>query len=354
MKNVSPETKLKLRRGAAELLYRSGALDIYSRYSSESWRILTYHRVVEPESVPYLLQPGMYVTPDTFRVHMKQLEKGWNVVPLKQLVDQVEKGANIPKRTVAVTFDDGWLDNYQQALPILKETGVAASIFIATGYIGTGELFWTDKIQIGTSQLTRCSQLNQARSSVLEQLSSSPLLSSAGQLLLDNTGISISDRIELAITKIKELQLADRVRFVEVIWRTAKEFVDIRVPRQFMNWDEVRALSAAGIEVGSHTHKHFNSTLLSPEQFRDEIINSYAELRRNQLTPLDIFCFPGGHYTKANLDVLRKEKIKHALLAGKESDFTSDLALFGRIHIHNDTVRSAAEFEAKLLLTPPF
>jgi peptidoglycan/xylan/chitin deacetylase (PgdA/CDA1 family) len=296
----------------------------------------------------------MYVTPETFRVHMKQLAKNWHVVTLKSLVSAVESGATIPKRTVAVTFDDGWIDNYTEALPILKETGIPGSIFVATGYIGTGDLFWTDKIQIATSQLTKSSQLTQARTAILDQLSNDPLLGGIAQLLFDNTGISISDRIELAITKIKGLQLAGRVKVVDTIWRAAKEFIDIRIPRQFMNWEEVRALAAAGIEVGSHTHKHFNSTLLSAEQFRDEVLNSYTELRRNQLTPLDIFCFPGGYHTAANLAVLKKEGIKHALLAGKVSDFTGDTALFGRIHIHNDTVRSAAEFEAKMLMTPPF
>lgn len=351
---MNTETKLKLRRLAAELLFRSGALGAYSRAGAASWRILTYHRVVDPSDVPYHLQPGMYVTPQTFRMQMRQLAKNWNVVPLKELTQSIIGGALVPKRTVAVTFDDGWIDNFTVALPILKETKVPASIFIATGYIGTGDLFWTDKIQIAAGQLTRSSQLPQARTSILGQLSGEPLLAGIAQLLLENTGISLSDRIELAITKIKELQLGQRVQLVDTVWRGAREFVDIRIPRQFMSWDEVRALAAAGIEIGSHTHKHFNSTLLSSDQFRDELRNSYTELRRNQLKPLDIFCFPGGYHTAANLAVLKEEGIKNALLAGKASDFTGEVALFGRIHLHNDIVGSAAEFEAKLLLAPPF
>src|SRR5262245_3857474 len=106
-----------LRAFAASSLFYTGALRLLESKQKFPWRILMYHRVVEPAEVDYPLQPGMYVTPETFRKQLEFLSRHTAIVPLEELVAQIARGQEIPPRTIAITFDDGWVDNYQHAYP---------------------------------------------------------------------------------------------------------------------------------------------------------------------------------------------------------------------------------------------
>ncbi len=96
------------------------------------WKILMYHRVIDPREVPYLVEDGMYVRPDTFAMQMEILSKNYNVIGLDKLVELVLKGEKLEPRTVAVTLDDGWVDNHKYAMPILEKFNIPATIFLAT------------------------------------------------------------------------------------------------------------------------------------------------------------------------------------------------------------------------------
>jgi peptidoglycan/xylan/chitin deacetylase (PgdA/CDA1 family) len=92
--------------------------------------ILTYHRVLDGFDP---LQPDE-LTADSFRGQMRTLARAFNPLPLADAVRRLDAGT-LPSRAVTVTFDDGYLDNVRLALPILKETGVPATIFVTSGYL---------------------------------------------------------------------------------------------------------------------------------------------------------------------------------------------------------------------------
>ena len=105
--------------------------------------VLCYHRIVDKPARYTNLQPA------EFEAQMQYLaDKKFNVVPLKTIVDAMQYGEKLPQRTVALTFDDGYKDNYTVAYPILKQHKFPATLFIYPGYISNGgaALTW-DELQ---------------------------------------------------------------------------------------------------------------------------------------------------------------------------------------------------------------
>src|SRR5437016_5510136 len=104
------------------------------------FQILAYHKV-SPDPHPFF-EP---VHPDVFEKQIEFLGRYYRVMPLLELVERSGKG-DVPAGAVAITFDDGYRDNYEYAFPILKKYRVGATIFVSTGAIETGELLWHDRV----------------------------------------------------------------------------------------------------------------------------------------------------------------------------------------------------------------
>lgn len=103
--------------------------------------ILMYHRIATPRYDPW----GLCVAPDRFARQLAELKARRTVLPLGELVAQLEAG-RAPPRPAAVTFDDGYADNALVAKPLLEEAGVPATMFLSSGLIGSGHGFWWDEL----------------------------------------------------------------------------------------------------------------------------------------------------------------------------------------------------------------
>lgn len=104
--------------------------------------VLLYHRVTKLAADPQLLA----VEPERFREQMQLLLSEYEPMPLRDLARRARRGT-APRGAVAVTFDDGYADNLHVAEPILRELGVPATVFVATGHVGTGREFWWDELE---------------------------------------------------------------------------------------------------------------------------------------------------------------------------------------------------------------
>src|SRR5262245_15174088 len=103
--------------------------------------ILAYHRIAEGQLDVHQL----CVSPADFRVQMSYVKSEYDVVALRDLVGMVERG-DIPPRAVAITFDDGYLDNYTTASPILTELGLPATFFVTSDRLNTPYEYWWDAL----------------------------------------------------------------------------------------------------------------------------------------------------------------------------------------------------------------
>ena len=123
--------------GRIAKLFHRGSLAFKRRYVARGL-ILIYHRVAEDPVAPWRL----CVSPDNFALHMEILrKKGFKTVHVSALADAV-RARNLPRKTVAVSFDDGDRDNLDAARPILEKYDTPAAHFATAGYIGSDAPFW--------------------------------------------------------------------------------------------------------------------------------------------------------------------------------------------------------------------
>jgi len=125
------------------LAIAAGLNDLFGPLEKRAFGILTYHRVVEPpRGAP---RPTWNVSPQRFEAQLSGLlVRGWQAWPLAQILECHLRELPIPRKTFAVTFDDGYANNYTQALPILARLGVPATVFLATAYLDSDQPFPSD------------------------------------------------------------------------------------------------------------------------------------------------------------------------------------------------------------------
>ena len=309
-----------------------------------------YHRVIDPKSLPYPLQPGMYVEPDTFQTQMIYLKKEANVISLETLLEHLEKNTKLPKRSVVLTFDDGWADNYTFAYPVLKDLELPASVFVATSYIDTAEWFWTDTLALAVTVLRQEAKRRESINARIFENDAISVTSASSLVDVISKGgdENLSSVIDTAIELLKLRPVKERSSVVKTLVRLAKDFSSLVQDRVFLNWKEVEEMSQNNISFGSHTHSHKPLNTLEDVQIRDELDNSAQLLRAHVENPSPVFCYPGGYYNELSQSVLSEKGIKYALGAGRESKTDSIPIILGRIGIHQDIAKSEALFGSRI------
>lgn len=288
--------------------------------SSRFWRmlsgralILMYHRVLPPpRGAAGFVQPGMYVTPETFERHLQWLTAHFEVLPLRSLVEKWARNDwDDETRYCAITFDDGWLDNYVHAYPLLRAYGVPATIFLPTALIGTCEWLWSDRLGY--------------------------LLSAAAPR---RAGLDVDASIERA----KKLPPVERD---ELIDRLADES-GIRVPqdRCFLDWNEVREMAQGGVDFASHTSSHAILTTLDREALHHELRRPLDVLARELHSFAPMLAYPNGDHTATVVDAARRAGYAAAVTTqpGIESRAPADRLRLRRVGAHEDVSRTIPLF----------
>lgn len=231
--------------------------------------ILIYHRVL-PRPDP--LQPEI-PTSALFERHMRWLSRVYNVLALGEAVTRLRDGT-LPSMAVAVTFDDGYADNYEVALPILRRLGVPATFFVASGFLDGGRM-WNDAV-IETVRAWRG-----------DELTFGPL-GMAG--LPMKTGQDRRRAIDRLLTELKHRPLAERDRLVSDLANLGR----LPAGSPMMTSEQVRALHRAGMTVGGHTRWHPILKVLTDEDAKSEILGGKTDLEELLGEPVDLFAYPNG------------------------------------------------------------
>jgi peptidoglycan/xylan/chitin deacetylase (PgdA/CDA1 family) len=124
-------------------LMRRWPLKVVSRYVWPRACVLAYHRVAAPQCDPF----GQCVTPANFADHLRALRQDYTVMALDELVERLPRGA-YSDRTVAVTFDDGYVDNYTTAYPLAAHFEIPLTIFVTVAPVMERKPFWWDQLAV--------------------------------------------------------------------------------------------------------------------------------------------------------------------------------------------------------------
>ena len=262
---------------------------------SPSLIILTYHRILPSQSpLRQIEQPGMIASPEALDMHIGLLKRlGAEFVSLESWLVAKSENRKLPRLAVAVTFDDGWQDNYEHAFPVLEKQRIPATIFLVSQRINTPWLFWPEQV---LELLVNHSQYLDHEA--LQWLQ--PFLGSGKTSNNFSKPFTISEADEV-INRLKSLD----DRSIEANLEQARESLkgtgvsDISA-RQLLNQQELTTmLESEFISFGAHTRHHYRlNHLTSPSEVESEIIGSYQDLKELHLKPVGIFCYPNGDITK--------------------------------------------------------
>jgi peptidoglycan/xylan/chitin deacetylase (PgdA/CDA1 family) len=234
----------------------------------------------------------MIVTPDTFTMHLRELKRHFDLMDLSEWLHLRATGQPLPRRACTITFDDGWHDNYEYALPIIKATATPVTLFAVVEKIGTDFQFWPNIISALLS------------SNALTAMRQQPLLANALSQVAPTADPGNREYMAAVIKTLKQFSDTEIFAALDAInWRQQLSF---ELPRGLMTWDELHSMSNSGlVTIGSHTcnHKRLNAQL-SDAEIAHEIVTSKMLLQQHVPTAADIFCFPNGDYNSAALDAV--------------------------------------------------
>ena len=240
--------------------------------------ILLYHRVQEMDSDPY----DLTVSPSRFKDQLQYIKNTCNPISLSYLIEAV-KSKRLPNRAVAVTFDDGYIDNLEVAYPLLESQGIPATIFVASGYIGGVKEFWWDALE-------RILLLNKQLPNQL-------------QLWIKNKKydwtISSIDQQEQVHREIYQalrlLHPIEREQILEELISWGGGDSKTRTHLRPMTEAELRKLAQSGlVDIGAHSINHPVLASLPLTMQQAEIWESRDQLEKIMEKPITVFAYPYG------------------------------------------------------------
>ncbi|MDA8166005.1 MAG: polysaccharide deacetylase family protein [Desulfobacteraceae bacterium] len=266
--------------------------------------VLMYHQVVAARPATDH-RAGMEITAATLKAHLAELGRHFELVSLARIADPEPSGRPL----CALTFDDGWRDNYEVAFPILRQLGVAATIFLPAGLIGTGRHPWFARLWALAAQ-ARDEGKGQAFAAFFARR-----LPGWGR---PGLGEGQLPALVAAMLAVPGTEIEETIGEAFMALGLAE-----RSTRQLLSWEEAACMGRGGVSFGSHGLRHYALPPLPRTEKEAEIGDSLAILRAKGLPVVPFFCFPNGRWDRESLDLLAE--------AGYRGGVTTDMGCnFGR------------------------
>ena len=300
---------------------------VAGRILSAGASVFMFHRILPRKEECY--EPEMATSQDLFADFLDWLNDHFRVEPLDELV--ARGGKPDGKRPLcAITFDDGWIDHYLHAFPLLKERGLPASIFLPVRFIGTNRRFWQERLWLTLRDLEPARHRQELISAAALHFPWFPL---AGELYQSGAGLK-----RLLMTRPSQ-EAEEFVHHLAESAGLAAAFSD----RAFLNWDEVREMCEMGISFGSHTLNHVLLTQMDPAEATVEIQRSREELTERLGSEVSGFSYPWGAASSLTREAVRGTGYGFAFTThpGLVKD-AADPWLLPRIAISNSVLKSGA------------
>ena len=269
------------------------AKDIRDNKILKSPTVFLYHRVADDPINSQLLA----VSPEYFEAHLKEISKNFRVLPLWDLLKETSKGNFIPD-TVALTFDDGYLDVLNHGVPLLEKYGVHATVFITSGMIGSEYEFWWDSLErifLTGNHLPDALEITVSDEIKKWNLTDARQRLKAYDDIANILRINPPEEISIFINKLLEWAGMDQTG---------------RPTHRVVNNEQLLQLSSSpSIEIGSHTVNHAWLSSLSPDAQREEITKSREQIENIIQKPVRLFSYPfgsAGSFTEESMRIVRE------------------------------------------------
>lgn len=277
---------LGIRLGASTF-YHSGGVNLFRNVSQwgrgdlrqskkevHPFGVFLYHRV-NPDEDPFF--PAVSVK--IFEEQMRYLARKFHVLSLANIVRRIQRGQGVEPMTIAITFDDGYRDNYTFAHPILRKYRLPATLFVATGFIGSNLLMWNDRLAWAVK--------NTEQKRIVCEVDGREFSLSLGNQ---------KDKVASLNIILEELKTCPEDEKGEILDQIATALRNKKQePSQLMlNWLELRTMAEEGWDVGSHTVNHLILTKVELSRAAEELGVSKNVIERELQRPVGLCAFPNG------------------------------------------------------------
>ena len=252
--------------------------------------ILVYHRVLPDRSRfdPF----GVVISEATFRSQVEHIKTSFPIITLGELARQHKEGRYEAPLQVILTFDDGYLDNYTHAFPILNQLGVRATFFLITDNVGTERPLWDYEL----SRAILHSSKRDVHSLDLPFLGRLNRISSESDLAWLTR---LNERFKSLIDSQRRVALGSLFQQYDFAPDSTPEF------DRSLAWDQVEEMRDSGMEIGSHSCSHPSLARISSEAAILEIDRSKEVIESRLGKPCHSFAFPYGSSRDFNDDLVQ-------------------------------------------------
>ena len=264
--------------------------------------ILRYHSIQnDPEHYANSIGAGIIHVTSAFAAQMELVAQQYDPVTLDDVLAFAEGKVNLSPRSVAVTFDDGYADNYELAEPILRRFGIRASFYVAVDSIAARRPIWFCRLNHAFA-MTRRQTWPDSTENCFHELGSRAAKRSAFLVASRRCALLAGGAQEAAVRRIEEELDVEPLSSEEC---------------PMLSWDQVRRLHRVGHIVGSHTLTHPNLAYVGDETLQKELTESKRKLEEELGIPVVHFSYPSPilepHYTERTMSSINESGYRTAV-----------------------------------------
>jgi peptidoglycan/xylan/chitin deacetylase (PgdA/CDA1 family) len=281
---VAVQVKEALRHILGRAVVATGLTYLGRRLSNRAGTMIVYGHRISGDDEGYL----QGLDPIWFEAQLRYLTRHYEVITLAQLVECLERKTAPPPKSVVITLDDGFRDNFEWGLPTLERMGVRATIFVVTQSLTDGRLPWSQRLGFA---------FQHTAAATLQHPSLGP----------DPMALPDEGSRRTAYLRVKRSLVAEPREHRDAQIDAIVHALGVEPPEdRMMTWEQARSALACGHDIAAHTYSHALLAHVDPREARTEMLRSKSDLQQRLGINRPDFCFPGGS-TNATLRALARE-----------------------------------------------
>jgi len=305
--------------------------------------VIGYHRVVEDlAGAAETDMATMLTSRAMFERHIDWIGRQFAFVGLDEIGDRLARGDALDRPLAAITFDDGYADVYEHAMPVLVRKGIPAAMFVVTELVGRSDWQVHDRLYY---------LLDKAYGRWTNPWDGLTRLFADADVAADDIpGLRAASRnpSQAVTALLPALSQHDADRLMAVLHAQTGGGPAAVPPT--VTWPMLDEMQRAGFTIGSHTKTHVWLAHESTEKASDEIAASKAELERRLASPVRHFAYPGGQFTTPVVELVAQAGYRFAYSACEHRDATHPLLTIPRLLLwEGSSVGADGRFSSAIL-----